>query len=336
MRYKVKEILLLIFSTALSLYLAWIILVVYIFSYWHGPNTRFDLELGWSTIPSHTGTKKGHVFTTNSLGFRSEEVDYSRDHILMVGDSVTWGSYVGNEEHVAYLLGKYFKKYQVLNLGVSGYGIDQEFLFLKRNIEELNPKLIIVIICTNNDKMNTISNESYRKSKPLYTVAKTIYDQYSGKAELVDPDHLTLKSRKMSKYSCINLLFYFQFLGNDLCSKKTLGEKEAAYVMTGLIKKLKSLADKHHSKLLFVLSPSRSDFKENPRELHKLEYFKRLLDLTSSEYFNFFKYIKKQNLNVEEVFFDYNHYTPLGNKLFAQAISGYVNSRGYSLPPGRK
>lgn len=323
-----------VFSTALSLYLAWTFLVMYIFSGFHGPSTKFDPELGWSTIYNHTGMENGRKFTTNSLGFRSEEVDLSRDHILLIGDSVTWGLNVGDKEHVAYFLGEKMNDYQILNLGVSGYGIDQEYLLLKRNIDKLNPRLIVVIICTENDKKTTIRDVAYGKSKPLFTVDEKIINQYSGQAETVDSDYLVLASGLISRYSCVNLLYYFNYWGRHrgICFPKTLGEKETKYVMIGLIKKIKHLAKKHNSGLLFVLSPSRVKEDNKLRSLTKLEYFKRLLDLTSSEYLDFFKYIKKRNFDEDDIFFDSTHYTPHGHKILAEAIYNFINSNEKSTP----
>jgi lysophospholipase L1-like esterase len=328
-RNKIKEFLLLFFSTALSLYLVWTFLVMRPFSGFHGSSTRFDSELGWSTIYNHTRIEKGRKFTTNSLGFRSEEVDLSRDHILLIGDSVIWGLKVDDKEHVAYLLGEKINAYQILNLGVNGYGIDQEYLLLKRNIDKLNPKLIVVIICTANDVTNTTSDESYGKSKPLFIVGEEILDQYSGQADTVDSNNLVLASPLISRYSCTNLSYYIQFWRKpkSYCPPKTLGEKEATYVMTGLIKKMKHLAKKHHSELLFVLSPSRLLVDEQTSELTKLEYFKRLLDLTSSEYLDFYKYIKKRNFNGDDIFIDNTHYSPLGHQIFADAIYNFINSK---------
>ena len=47
---------------------------------------RFNPQLGWETIPVTNGKV---TYTTNALGMRSPEVDFSRGHILLVGDSVT-------------------------------------------------------------------------------------------------------------------------------------------------------------------------------------------------------------------------------------------------------
>ena len=73
--------------------------------HWHDPNTRFDQELGWSPIPN--GEVQNHPWgkiSSNSHGFRSEEIDRNQSHIIVLGDSVAWGYGVGDEETMPHYL----------------------------------------------------------------------------------------------------------------------------------------------------------------------------------------------------------------------------------------
>ena len=103
---------------------------------------------------------------------RSEEVYSSKGHILVVGDSVAFGLGVNNDETVSYYLGKEENisalEYQVLNLGVSGWGIGQYYLNLKKHIENLNPKMIVLIIYVTNDLDDTRKDHHYGISKPMF------------------------------------------------------------------------------------------------------------------------------------------------------------------------
>lgn len=102
---------------------------------------QFHPQLGWETMPKKTVTNGKTTYTTNAVGMRSGEVDSSRGHILMVGDSVTFGLGVNNNETVSYYLENEEKvaslNYQVLNIGVPGYGIGQYYL----NLEETYRKI---------------------------------------------------------------------------------------------------------------------------------------------------------------------------------------------------
>jgi hypothetical protein len=145
-----KEVFLALASTVLSSLLGLFLIEAY---YWSSGYSslvceicQFHPHLGWETIPNKTVSNEKLIYSTNSLGMRSREVDFSKGHILIVGDSVTFGLGVNNEETVSHYLEKEYKRYQVLNLGVPGYGIGQYFLNLKRHINQLNPKLIVLII----------------------------------------------------------------------------------------------------------------------------------------------------------------------------------------------
>ena len=121
--------------------------------------TQFDSELGWALIKNADYKFNGKKITINSSGLRSPEIDTSKEHILVLGDSLAFGYGLSDKETFSHFLEKRlhskYKNIQVLNLGVSGYGVDQYYLFLKRHIENLNPKIIIVLICSRNDLLDT-------------------------------------------------------------------------------------------------------------------------------------------------------------------------------------
>ena len=130
---KKKEILLALATTILTGLLGLFLIEGY---YWRSGYTslvceicQFHPQLGWETIPEKTVTNGKITYTTNAMGMRSGKVDSSRGHILMVGDSVTFGLGVNNDETVSHYLEKEEKVaslgYQVLNMGVPGFGIVQ-------------------------------------------------------------------------------------------------------------------------------------------------------------------------------------------------------------------
>jgi len=67
-----------------------------------------------------------------------------RTRIALVGDSFTFGEDVKYEETWGYFLEKDLgSEFQVLNFGVSGYGLDQMFLRYKRDIRRWKPRVVI-------------------------------------------------------------------------------------------------------------------------------------------------------------------------------------------------
>ena len=101
---------------------------------------RYDEKLGWSLKPGVTGKsiRTGELieYRINELGLRDDETTYDKPNgvlrIVIVGDSNTFGYGVTIRKHFTWLLEGYFDRVQVINLGVAGYGIDQELMRLRR------------------------------------------------------------------------------------------------------------------------------------------------------------------------------------------------------------
>ncbi len=236
---------------------------------------KFDSELGWAPIPHKISPANLYYkFKLNSLGFRSQEIDPSKEHILLLGDSVAWGIKTSDNENFSFFLGQKLSNYQVINMAVPGYGIDQAYLFLKRHIHKLNPKLIILMIHTGNDLYDTGSNRVIGKNKPLFVLQQ---------------NEIRLFTNKISRFSCTNLIYgshilrkpFLSSLKSKLCKNKILRLDEASNVIGALFQKINELSNKHQAKALFVISPSKKDLKvEICRHNSSLSYcqaFRRLL-----------------------------------------------------------
>ena len=224
---------------------------------WHDPNTQFDSELGWSPIPSRHIRNEWGVISSNSFGFRSKEMDPKKKHIVLLGDSVTWGYGVGDEETVSYFLEERLKdlNYQVDNLGVSGYGLDQYYLYLKRHIAQIpNVEKVILIICTYTDIYDTQNNTSYGKRKPLFHYGLSGLEMPHGRIHKFCLRNMIAVSPFLQKVSERSTTLR-QFLAG-LAGDETLSQKEAELVLRALIDKMGDLARQRGAEFLIVLSPS--------------------------------------------------------------------------------
>ena len=91
------------------------------------PFDVYDAVLGWKP---RAGYHRGGV-RTNSLGIRAErEFAFERPHgtsrVVIVGNSFMWGEGVANEHTFASRLDDLLPATEVINLGVHGYGTDQQ------------------------------------------------------------------------------------------------------------------------------------------------------------------------------------------------------------------
>ena len=347
---KWKEILLIFISLVFSLLMISIFLEIYYYTFhfkdgWLTVNTQFDPELGWATIPNETTTVNNKSYTTNSFGFRSPEVDMAKKHILIIGDSVAWGFGVSDDETLSYYLGKKLKSFQVLNLGVSGYGITQYYLNLKRNIDKVNPEMVIIVITTGNDLGDDMSYSRSGKSKPLF-IYKENYT--TGDTKLIRTND------KISRYSCVNLFSksfllsqaFFSTLKSSFCKPRNLIEEHAKLVITSFFEKFSDLSRKYGFELLFVISPEKNSTKIRSKdELSKIlrtnspppvevygrlsyDYFLKILDQLNYNYVDFFNELVIKRIDIDKLYLenDGTHYSKLGNKNLAETIFRNINT----------
>ena len=99
----------------------------------------YDATLGWRNIPNWQATTLGRPLTINSKGLRDREYSYEKParvrRILVLGDSYAWGYGVADKEVFTEVLEEQLHDgsgtWEVLNTGVSGWGTDQQYLFLR-------------------------------------------------------------------------------------------------------------------------------------------------------------------------------------------------------------
>jgi GDSL-like Lipase/Acylhydrolase family len=126
---------------------------------------RYDQELGWTPTPDSravvTTARTIHV-QHNSLGFR--DIEFARDGrpaMLFIGDSFVWGVDAEAEERFTDLLRRRISSHTIVNAGVSGFGTDQEYLLLQRIWPQIQPKVVVLMFCTDNDRIDNRVNIRY-------------------------------------------------------------------------------------------------------------------------------------------------------------------------------
>ena len=145
----------------------------------YGPTTNpgyvpSDPELGWRYRPLARARHRDDGFDVaieiNAQGFRDRpfELPADRPRIVALGDSLTFGWGVEAEEGFTSRLEDRLGA-DVLNLGVSGYGTDQELLLWEREGRALRPLVVLLTVCAN-DLEEIARPAAYGRSKPWFSL----------------------------------------------------------------------------------------------------------------------------------------------------------------------
>ena len=141
-----------------------------------GHRYLYDPLLGWKNIPNWQAATHGKKLTINSKGLRGREQPYEKPlgvtRILVLGDSYIWGYGVADDEVFTEALAERLPKgsgqYEVLNGGVSGWGNDQEYLFLKDEGFKYSPDIVVTAFFIGNDPTNNRYSRQYGLDKPVF------------------------------------------------------------------------------------------------------------------------------------------------------------------------
>jgi hypothetical protein len=136
----------------------------------------YDETLGW-TPPKNTtrlykGANRTITVTHNSDGFRGPEpIENGKPNVIFLGDSFVWGYDVEASERFTEKFQAKHPEWNVYNVGVCGYGTDQEYLLLQEVFEKYKPYMVILIFCTDNDVEDNSLNMRYGGFyKPYYSI----------------------------------------------------------------------------------------------------------------------------------------------------------------------
>jgi len=146
----------------------------------------FDDELGWAYLPNHAVTssfgsdERKITSYFDGIGARVRGPDAKHDRraptVLLVGGSFTMGHGVAFDDTFAGRLERMPGfPYQVVDLGVQGFGTDQSLLMLERNFKRFDTKVVVytfiedhIVRNSNFDRRVLQMNANTPGTKPLF------------------------------------------------------------------------------------------------------------------------------------------------------------------------
>jgi lysophospholipase L1-like esterase len=147
------------------------------------PFMRADPDLLWSPKPGFHGAFMDRPVSINSLGLRGPEprTPRPRRRILCLGDSITFGYGVGDDETYPAALGRALEGsgVEVVNGGVTGYTSHQVRKLLARVGPTVRPDVVTVCIGWNDRTLRVATDREYdrrlRALGPLDALAEHLY-----------------------------------------------------------------------------------------------------------------------------------------------------------------
>lgn len=121
---------------------------------------RGDYYFNKPNLLSHLEDKEYSVtYKTNQQGFRIPDFANANEDInacdwLFLGDSFTQGAQVPFEELFTSRLYRHFPDKVIVNAGISGFSVADEYHYYRAEGRKLNPKTVFLQICNFNDFMN--------------------------------------------------------------------------------------------------------------------------------------------------------------------------------------
>lgn len=304
----------------------------------------FDPLLGWSPKKNFTGVHEKDGFSIpihqNRFGLRApdsltKKKDSGKKRILVLGDSYVWGYGSGDDELFTRSSQNETDPFELVNLGVSGYGTDQEFLFYKGLGTEFEADEVALIFTVNNDFTNNKSRSQYGYPKPFFTI--------DGKGLELHTNHIR-KNELLGARDWIRTRFFFinyldrqirrirTYLENRLKDSREPRRKdrpirskkdEAALELTArIVRELKTLVESEGKRFYVVFVPFKLHIKErvdfnHPMVQHLANRLRREAIEYREPYFLFLNLIRKG----ETLFKRDHHFNGAGNALFRKLLT---------------
>lgn len=277
---------------------------------------NYNPERGWTLKPNlKNKLHYAAVVNSDSNGARISGSRKSGENVLFLGDSFCFGEGVDDNETIPAFFQENFQKVQAINLGVHGYGIDQQYLYMKEVLPRYKPSAICFVICSNDFRRNFMNFRDYAMPKFVLKNKEIILKN----SPVPKPEHyLKMKTASLP-------FLFWELIRNFLVYHGFIKKKERIKISNYLMDHIKELAEKSNSKLYFIFI----------RDLQKGFFYKNYIP----DYFiNYFKKNKIKYLDVEKEFgrkkfeemFDTlsGHLSAHGNEITAEKLAEIVKSDG--------
>ena len=277
-----------------------------------------DDEIGYLLAPNQKVSRLGKLTIINQYSMRTEMIEPSplndTMRLFFIGDSIVNGAWwTDQNETISALVQKDIEKklsqtIEVLNASANSWGPRNQLAYLKRFGTFDSPVILLVI---NTDDLFATKPTPLRVGKDI---------NYPDQQPILAVEEILEIDNK-------NSIIIFDNNGQKLEQSILMGNSKVSGRGFNLeaIEKMKAIATENESQFMMVLTPLKREMNPEPRDYEKVAR-KRLQDWVDTnhvEFIDFLPIFAKQE-NIDTLYRDHIHLSPLGEQLVSEHISELI------------
>jgi hypothetical protein len=292
---------------------------------------------GWTLRRGFRHRAQAKTIFVNRKGYRGREHDLARTpgvaRVVMLGDSITFGPGVDDTETFSHRLDSLPNGPEVVNLGVMGYGTDQELLKLEREGLAFGPDVVVLHFCLHNDFAdNMLARALYDgvHPKPYFT-----YDE-SDRLRIHDAHLRTTLARRAALFLNTNSYLYRRatqaarapgqgdhWLDRMEEALENIGR--ATELTLRIVEAMRRRTEDNGARFVVVVHPDESAFHRQSRLTDK---FYRTPRLEGTPVIVMADAYRARSLRWEQFALDsLGHLNPAGHRVVAEVLRGVLDGR---------
>ena len=304
---------------------------------------------------------------TNSLGYRNREIGPKQGkRLVFLGDSITLGDYLQEEETFVRLIEKMARSqeldWETINTGVSGIRLKEELAILIETGLDLEPDVVVLGFFLND--FRTSPGVFVRNLPPLAKHSRLLYyllrDAFLARPDTLDFDPQNmLKTRNGEEYhDALPKLYRREISRHEKIVRgwketftsglRARGERSPFYRevikwfsawggawspemwrhVRPLFVELKRLSVEHNFRLFFVCFPVRCQVEDQKLFDYPQQQLSRLSHELDVPYLDLLPVFRSEHRRQETpLYYDHAHQTPAGNRLIAESVYRFLSEQ---------
>ena len=294
-------------------------------------HTEYDEELGWINSPNvfiEDMYSREDYFTTNSQRYRnaedfSQEIPAGKVRIICSGDSFTLGFGVDDDHTWCQQLAPIDPRLETVNMGQGGYGVDQAYLWYRRDETKLEHDIALFAFITDDfPRMQSDTFMGY--GKPYLSVhdSELTQENYPVPRRSYDASWLTANLHMLQELKTISVLkdVVGDFLPASDPGFATKDHRHTDQVVAKIFESMQQISAENQRQLVLVYLPTLGDYK-GTTPLHWRQLVQTEARQRGYLFIDVVEAMQELPLaTVEKMFRGGGHYSDEGNRFVAEVL----------------